>query len=728
MSAKLFDRQGTGYWRSVVSQQGGKWKRVVGSGTGLLLFVVVFTVHHNGLENSFSIDSHALVPGSPRVHAATAETVLSILTTDYWWPYWVSGAYRPLTTLSFLVEFSLLGFDHQPTGYHWTNLLLHWLNTVLVFLLARRILAQRVPALLAAMLFAAHPVTPDVVANLAGRADLLAVAAVLGGLLLHAQSCAARRGRSLWTFAAFLAFTAGVFCKETALVGLPLVVWWDLSMRGVGVLAEQRGRTVGTWVVLGLPTVLFFLARYQVYQAASPFPLWMSTNILVTTDFWTARLTACKTLWKYLVLLAWPAQLSWDYSVDHVKLFGWRLAHWEDGQAAAAVLILMLIGTTALALRRRMPGLLFCVVFSLGALLPTSNLLVLIPAVMAERFLYLPLVGIAAGTGIVVHFVARQVATGRSARGRWFASAPYVLLAAGIALYGARTYQRNFDWRDDLTICRSSLEVAPRSFRVHKCMARALYKADRVQNLDAAIAAAERAQAILEENAPVEVSVPGLVLGDLGTYYRAKANLLAGEGRLGAGGGESTVWLQRARDALDRAAAWERDVNEEHRQVELRRGVPYGDIPNFGNVEVHEALAAVHLELGEAAAAIRALEHLLALRPGVADTYLRLSAAAASLERIEDAILYAMQAFLVDPQREEVWPRLFALYRKLDPQNCAFVYAAEQYRFDDTCPLVRRHICQALDSLAEIFLYAGDRSAAGAARTNAETNYHCKRP
>jgi tetratricopeptide (TPR) repeat protein len=688
----------------------------------VLLFAVVLATHHNGLHNDFSLDGRALIPDSTRVHAATTENVVSILTTDYWWPYWVSGAYRPLTTLSFLLEFSVLGFGKQPTGYHWTNLLLHWLNTFLVYLLARRLVAQRVPALLAATLFAVHPITPDVVANLAGRADLLAAAAVLGALLLYVRGYESQRRHLLWTVAASFVLSAGAFSKETALVGLPLMVWWDLLMRPGGLLATNRVRTVVGWVILGVPTAALFLARHLVYRAASPFPLWMTTNVLVTTDFWTARMTACKTLWRYLVLLVWPAQLTWDYSVSHVKLFQWRVTDWEDAQAVGALMILSLIGLVALWLRRRLPGLLFSTGFSLAALLPTSNLLVLIPAVMAERFLYLPLAGVAAAAAIAADLIARGAARFSQRRGPALAYAWYALLAICLVPYAARTYERNFDWRDDLTICGSALEVAPQSFRVQKGMARALYKADKVQNLDAAIAAAERAQSILEENAPKGVSVPGLVLQDLGTYYRAKANLVA---RQGLDPAEADVWLQRAQDVLARAVSWEKEVNEEHRQVEMRRGVPFGDIVNYGNTPLYEALAAVYLQRGLWVEALATLQHLLALQPAAADTYLRMSAAAESLHRTEEAILYAMQAFMVDPQREEVWPRLHSLYRILDPQSCAFVLSDGQYRFDDTCPAVRSHICRAFASLHRNFLYAGNRPAADAARSNAENNYGC---
>ena len=122
-------------------------------------------------------------------------------------------------------------------------------------------------------------------------------------------------------------------------------------------------------------------------------------NPLVSAGFWTARLTAVKVVGKFLWLFLWPARLSADYSYNAVPLFGWRASSWEDAKALVALAVVLGAALLAvvLAVRWRRTGkpLLFFLVFFFVALSPTSNLIVLIGSIMAERFLYLPSVGLA---------------------------------------------------------------------------------------------------------------------------------------------------------------------------------------------------------------------------------------------------------------------------------------------------------------------------------------------
>src|SRR4029079_7319362 len=128
-----------------------------------------------------------IVRRSPRVQATTWANVREILTTDYWWPVNMTGTHRPLATLSYLFNWAVLGNADRPAGYHALNLGLHFLNAMLVYALGVRALRiSAATAFLAALLFAPHPVATEAVTNIVGRADLLATASVLGGLVVYA--------------------------------------------------------------------------------------------------------------------------------------------------------------------------------------------------------------------------------------------------------------------------------------------------------------------------------------------------------------------------------------------------------------------------------------------------------------------------------------------------------------------------------------------------------------
>src|SRR5215471_15511858 len=105
------------------------------SGTRTVLALVcaaVFIPYLNSLSAGFAGDALGLVLQDPRVREASDENLANIFRYTYWWPYGESGLYRPATTLSYLFNYAILGNGTKPGGYHWTNLLLHLLNTLLL--------------------------------------------------------------------------------------------------------------------------------------------------------------------------------------------------------------------------------------------------------------------------------------------------------------------------------------------------------------------------------------------------------------------------------------------------------------------------------------------------------------------------------------------------------------------------------------------------------------------
>jgi len=161
----------------------------------LLLCLLTLAVYANTFGLGFALDAIGVVEGDPRVHAVTAGNLALIFQNDYWWPSSVDTLYRPFTTLSFLFNYAILGNADSAAGYHVVNVLLHLANVLLVFQLAQRVLRERTAAFFAAALWAVHPVLTESVANIAGRADLLATMAVLGGLLLYDRALTGARWR-----------------------------------------------------------------------------------------------------------------------------------------------------------------------------------------------------------------------------------------------------------------------------------------------------------------------------------------------------------------------------------------------------------------------------------------------------------------------------------------------------------------------------------------------------
>jgi hypothetical protein len=110
------------------------------------LIGLTFLAYANSFHAPFLLDNADVILKDARVHAVTPVQLHRILTQEYWETA-NDGLYRPLTTLSFLFNYALLGNGADPYGYHWFNFILHAVNIVLVYALGLAIF-KRIPAAL----------------------------------------------------------------------------------------------------------------------------------------------------------------------------------------------------------------------------------------------------------------------------------------------------------------------------------------------------------------------------------------------------------------------------------------------------------------------------------------------------------------------------------------------------------------------------------------------------
>ena len=711
---------------SLESTRQSRWAPAVDLAVVGLLAALILATYANIFDVGLILDSRLIVVNATQVHALSLENLRLILTRSFWWPTIKGYTYRPLTTFSFLLNYAVLGNGEQAAGYHWLDLGLHWGNAVLVYLLMLRLSGARLAAAGAAALFAVHPIATEAVTNIVGRADLLATSAVLGALLLHMRVPTARR-KWPWRVGVVLIASAGVLCKESAVtvvgvIGLYDVLFrlepWDArSPRHLG--ARVTRLAVEGWIPLLLPLALLWAMRRWVADVEAP-PLHIGDNVLVIADLFTARLTAIRVVGAQLWQLLWPARLCWDYSVNETPLFGWDLRQWADQQALLAVGVLVGIAILAARLWRRAPGVVFCIGFFFVTVLPTSNLLVLTYSVRGDRFLYLPSVGAAGGAALGLAAAATGIARRWGRRsGRQPSWPPWValgLMSLAVVALGARAHRRNRDWQSELTLSTQDVQSCPNSFRIHEGLARVLFWSDRRGNLDRVIAEAETAQAILDQVASPAGTTPGSVLEDLGLYYTTKATMLADEERR---------WDEKAVAALERAAAAEQALDAVHRQNMARLGRAANEVPELGDGMIYVMLGQAYARLNQPGKAVAALTHARRLMPADANVYAALGSAYGALGDDRNEILSLLQTSLCDQSRQDVWPRLYALYQRVDPGGCAFVQTGGQYRFNHDCPIVRRDICAAIEQQAQAFAQAGQVEALTTLRRQAAELHGC---
>lgn len=658
------------------------------------LVLLALIVYSGTFAHGLTQDSRAIVTGDARIRAASTENLELILTKDYWWPNAVDRLYRPVTTASLLFNYAVLGNGENAAGYHVVNFLLHAANAILVFELALLLLGGVAPACFAAALWAAHPAGVECVTQIVGRADELAVASVLGGLLLYVHG-RARSRRAPLLASLFGVALLGVFSKELAAVLVGLMLLWDLAFprpSGLRPLLPWYGAAVA-------PLGLLFAARALVFRDA-PYPqLPYLDNVLRGADFFTARLTAVKVLGHDLLLLLFPWRLSIDRSYREILPSGPAdpLA-WLSLAAIAALIV------WAVRIRTRAPLIFFVTGFCGIALLPTSNLLLLIGTVMGERFLYLPAVAFAiAASGLVWTRVPSSHAR--------------ALILGGLTLlYGARTLARNQDWRDDLTLASADVQTAPQSARLHDMLAKALYERDERAHLDRAIREQETAWEILKPLPPERSSE--LIPAHLGIYYFVKA---------GAVGGRATeagrAGYARAAEVLEQASRISRAGEKAFDEAQLAHGKPLSRRPAFQLLYFY--LAYSRQNLGRDREALEALRYARGLNPDFPESYDGMAGLYADRGQAQAAAIVLLEKVLALGPAPETLAGLRVLYGRIPEGACAVKGQTGALQLDPACPKLVADACAAAADLASAYTEARMPERGAAVAREAARQFAC---
>jgi hypothetical protein len=402
---------------------------------GPLVAAIVLLLYAGTLDNALVFDDRAAIADNPVVHRGDPG---EIFTADYWAGYHAdrSGLYRPLTTLSYALQYRWFGAT--PYSYHLVNILLHALAALLLYRLVCDLLSDATSALYAALLFAVHPALSEAVCAAVGRADLLAAALVMAALILHL------RGQ---TTPAGLAYLAALLCKESAIVAPALLLLVDVFQYRT----FSQKRYSRPYLFYGALTLAYLSWRYYVLGAFGPADIDGLDNPLAALAPSLRLLNALVILGRYLGLLALPTHLSADYSHAALPLapqfFSWSLAL----VCAGSMLVALVLYYTW----HRRPWACCGLAWTLLALVPVANILLPIGTIMAERLLYLPAMGFCFALAVLLHKMPRGV------------------LIVLLALLSLHTTVRGDDWQDDHALFASAVAAYPQSARAWHALGKA---------------------------------------------------------------------------------------------------------------------------------------------------------------------------------------------------------------------------------------------------------------
>jgi tetratricopeptide (TPR) repeat protein len=653
----------------------------------IALWVCSLIPYLNSFRDGLSFDNSLAIRMDPRIQAATWANLHTIFTTDYWYNIASSGLFRPLTTLSYLFNYSILGGGVNTFGYHVFNSALQAMNVALVYLVGLAIFEEAAPAFATAALWSVHPLLTESVTNIVGRADQLAAIAVLAGLLFHIRAGAAKGRRKLPWLAAIVAVVAlGMFSKESSIVVIAVMLIYDLACPAV----EGWMQRAGGYAAAAVPILYYFSVRSAVFTRHHPDDFPAVDNPLVIADFFTARMTAIKVLGKYLWMYIWPARLSSDYSYNQIPL----AVDWKAGLSLLICAAGAAAAVVCLRQRRRMPqrAVFFFVAFFFVTMAPTSNVFMLIGAIMAERFVYLPSIGLAALLVMGILAAARRLAPGKSQ-----AVAAAVVAVLSLA-FAARTFARNFDWFDDRTLSLAALNASPDSFKTHLTAAHDELESPK-PNLDFAIAHARRSVEIVSTLSDADSTCrPHQCLGEA---WRRKGDSLPD-------GPERQSYYQKALDVLLKGEKIDQVAKERISAANLAHGLR---VMSVGWEPLYLELGRVYLRLNQPDKAVEALRYGCSIKPH-GEFYDELSRAYRLKGDNRQAEIALLEGLVNDPSVTLFASELVALYTKAEPQSCAVRRGPAGASLDLSCPLVHEELCAAARNATFMYSNSGRRDQA----------------
>lgn len=440
----------------------------------IILSAISAIIFCNSLGNAFVYDDSVTIVNNTLIK--DWRNFSKIFSFNY---FILSGelSYRPIVTLSYFIDYSIWGLN--PSGFHFTNILLQVCNVLLFYAFLRMIatlggprklaknlaLNQSSPAsnpgykqesdlpegrkraikinifaFVSALLFAAHPILTETVNSVSYREDLLAAFFLLISFILFLKAdgkilCGTKY--LLYYAGSLCSYLLSLFSKEMAVTLPILMILFTIFYSSPGntfreVIKRVKGIYIGYFIIT---------AFYLIIQ----FVLFRHTHIKLDQTSQSLYIML-KVLASYIKLLFLPLNLNADYVVPSITAGFTSLV--------VSICIVVAVITLIARLYKSNKHCCFFISWFFITLLPVSNIIP-IGNIMAERYLYIPIMGFFGAVGILIqNCTARRNAT---------------MAAFGIVvvIFGCMGIYRNGIWRDELTLWRSTSHREPNSARAH---------------------------------------------------------------------------------------------------------------------------------------------------------------------------------------------------------------------------------------------------------------------
>ncbi len=445
------------------TQRAARWSAMDGHRVHpfLFLLLVVFSVYFRTLFYDFVFDDIPNVLKNRwirdiRYLPEIFSTHLAGFNSGYPTSY-----YRPLVHVIYLINYHVFGL--QPWGFHLVNILFHAAVSVLVFLIASRVLAEprpsdslAPPSLFAALFFAAHPIHSEAVSWVSGIMDLSYTCFYLASFYLYIRSRSGDRSEAVRYYLSVASFFLAVLCKEPGLALPVLLLLYDAMFQRDKFSLSNCAKRYLPYLLVG---VVYLSMRILALEGLVPSKSSRGlSGLQVVINIFPLFV-------GYLGKLILPVRLNVLHVFDPVRSV-------LEFQSMVSLILTLGIGIVAYMMRKNKVVLIGCALI----VVPLSPALYL-PGIVgevafAERYLYLPSVGFV----LLLAFLldqAKKILPGKAVH-------LSVLSIVLVGLYSLGTVSRNRVWKDSYSLWKDTAIQSPGSAVAHEYLGYALYAEGRI--------------------------------------------------------------------------------------------------------------------------------------------------------------------------------------------------------------------------------------------------------
>ena len=432
---------------------------------GLGLVIVTLAVYWQVLNHDFvDFDDDIYVTENPHVQKGlTIEGIKWAFTTTH------AANWHPLTWLSHMLDCEIFGLN--PSGHHLTNLLLHLGNTLLLFFILEQMTGTLWRSAFVAALFALHPLHVESVAWVAERKDVLVTFGGMLSLLAYQRYVQQHR---LISYLLILIFLSLGLMAKPMLATFPflflLLDFWPLKRfqwctdrlckgeKGTALAVRNSLQLIREKVPLLVPVVISSIITFKAQ---------LSSGAVSSLDAFSLKVrvaNAFVSYASYVVKAIWPVHLGVFYPHPGDLLPCW--------QAVGSAVLVAAACFGAIRVSTRYPYVLVGLFWYFGTLIPVIGLVQVGEQAMADRYTYIPLIGLF----IIVAWGVPKLSSGLARRKKWLAAAATVLISILMVL----TWQQVQYWKNSITLFEHSIKVTSNNYKLHYNLGVALVKEGRI--------------------------------------------------------------------------------------------------------------------------------------------------------------------------------------------------------------------------------------------------------